>query len=121
METYLESEVFHSCYRPQSLLRLVFQGYATFSAFIIYLLTSSLACNMSDTAVETAARFAINTGYFVFGPVLLIFVNYGFMHFKGLAFVCSPRGTTHHLNFTDIILLLGSLILSLCATFTMAM
>ena len=71
--------------------------------------------------VETMARLAINTSYLAFGPLLLCFVNYGFMHFKGLAFVCSPRGTTHHLNFMDIIILIGSLVLSLCATFTMAM
>ena len=76
---------------------------------------------MSDATIERIVRIVINGCYIVFGPILLMFVNYGFMHFKGLAFVCSPRGITHHINFTDIIILLISMILSLCATFTMAM
>ena len=67
------------------------------------------------------ARLIINSCYFVFGPVLLAFVQYGFSHFKGLAFTCSPRGITHHINFIDIALLLGCFVLSVGATFTMAM
>ena len=52
---------------------------------------------------------------------MLTFVNYGFAHFKNLAFVCSPRGITHHVNFVDIVLLIASFVFSLCVTFTMAM
>jgi len=67
------------------------------------------------------ARAIINLSYLVFGPVLLTFVNYGFAHFKNLAFICSPRGTTHHINFIDIVVLITSFVFSLCVTFTMAM
>lgn len=67
------------------------------------------------------ARGVINICYLAFGPILLTFVNYGFAHFKNLSFVCSPRGITHHINFIDIVLLLGSFVFALCVTFTMAM
>jgi len=63
----------------------------------------------------------INMCYLFFGPILLTFVQYGFAHFKGLAFICSPRGVTHHINFIDIALLLGCFVFSVGATFTMAM
>ena len=63
----------------------------------------------------------VNLCYFVFGPVMLTFVNYGFAHFKNLAFVCSPRGITHQINFVDIVVLLTCFVFSLCITFTMVM
>mmetsp|Transcript_11127 Transcript_11127/g.18676 ORF Transcript_11127/g.18676 Transcript_11127/m.18676 type:complete len:105 (+) Transcript_11127:252-566(+) len=76
---------------------------------------------MPDSVVEVIARCIINVCYLIFGPVMLTFVNYGFMHFRNLAFVCSPRGITHHVNFIDIIILLSAFVFSLCITFTMAM
>jgi hypothetical protein len=102
-------------------MRIVFQCYAIYAAVICSILTSALAFNLSDAWVEVIARVIINICYLVFGPILLVFVNYGFTHFKGLAFVCSPRGITHHINFIDIVLLLASFVFSLCVTFTMAM
>jgi len=80
-----------------------------------------LALKCTDHIVETVARIIINLSFLVFGPILLTFVNYGFMHFKQLAFVCTPRGPSHRVNFLDIILLLICFILALCVTFTMAM
>lgn len=85
------------------------------------MLTTALAFGLSDAAIELLARWMINASYFAFGPALLTFVNYGFVHFKGMAFVCSPRGMTHQINFTDIIILLFCLVFSVCITFTMAM
>lgn len=102
-------------------MRIAFQGYLTFAAFICFLLTAVLACGATEQVVEGVARSVINTCYFAFGPLLLTFVNYGFLHFKGLAFVCSPRGMTHHINFMDILIILICLVFSLCTTFTMAM
>jgi hypothetical protein len=70
---------------------------------------------------ESIARACINLSYLVFGPLLLTFVNYGFAHFKNIAFTCSPRGITHHVNFANIVLLLFCFVLSMCITFSMAM
>ena len=76
---------------------------------------------LSDELIDSAARITINLTYFLFGPVLLVFVNYGFTHFKNLAFVCSPRGITHQINFVDIVLILFCFVFALCVTFTMVM
>jgi hypothetical protein len=121
LKDYLAPGVYEACYKPQSEMRIVFQCYAIFSAIICTVLTAALAFSLSDNVVELVARGIINLCYLMFGPVLLVFVNYGFMHFKGLAFICSPRGITHHINFIDIIVLLGSLVFALCVTFSMAM
>ena len=102
-------------------MRIVFQCYAIFAAVVCTILTAAIAFNLPDNAVELIARGIINICFLVFGPVLLVFVNYGFVHFKNLAFICSPRGITHHINFIDIIILLISFVFSLCVTFTMAM
>jgi len=102
-------------------LRIVFQCYAIYAAVICTFLTSTLAFGFSDLIVEMVARIVINLCYFVFGPILLTFVNCGFAHFKSLAFTCSPRGTTHQINFVDIVLIIGCFVFSLCITFTMAM
>jgi hypothetical protein len=102
-------------------MRIVFQCYAIYAAVICTVLTATLAFNLPDKWVESIARAIINVCYLVFGPVLLTFVNYGFTHFKSLAFVCSPRGATHHINFVDIVILLACFVFSLCVTFTMAM
>jgi len=80
-----------------------------------------LAFSCSDQFVEAVARLIINLCFLVFGPILLTFVNYGFVHFKQLSFVCTPRGASHHINFIDIVLILASFVLALCVTFTMAM
>ena len=102
-------------------MRIVLQGYAIYGAVVCTILTGALAFNLSDNAIESTARAIINLSYLIFGPLLLTFVNYGFAHFKQLAFVCSPRGITHHVNFVDILVVLTAFILSLCVTFTMAM
>ena len=102
-------------------MRIVFQCYAIYAATICTILTGTLAFGFEDSSVEVIARAVINVCYLVFGPVLLTFVNYGFSHFKSLAFVCSPHGITHHINFIDIVLLLACFVFSLCVTFTMAM
>lgn len=102
-------------------MRIVFQCYAIYSAVICSILTGTLALGLPDTWVEIIARYIINICYIVFGPILLTFVQYGATHFKGLAFVCSPRGATHHINFIDIVLLLACFVFSLGVTFTMAM
>ena len=81
----------------------------------------TIAFGCSEKLVENIARVLINLSYLMFGPVLLCFVNFGFTHFKTLAFVCSPRGITHQVNFVDIVVLLCAFVLSLCVTFTMAM
>lgn len=103
------------------MMRMVFQGYSIYAALSCFILTTALAIGITDASIEALARWMINAAYFVFGPLLLTFVNYGFVHFKGMAFVCSPRGATHHINFTDIAILLFCLVMSLCITFTMAM
>ena len=102
-------------------MRIVFQCYSIYAAAICTVLTGALAFNLPDMAVETVARAVINVCYLVFGPVLLAFVYYGFSHFKGLAFVCSPRGITHHINFVDILVLLVAFVLAMCVTFTIMM
>lgn len=102
-------------------MRIVFQCYAIYAAVICTVLTATLAFNAPDNWVEGIARAVINICYLVFGPILLTFVNYGFSHFKSLAFVCSPRGITHHINFIDIVIILSCFVFSLCVTFTMAM
>lgn len=76
---------------------------------------------LSDEVIDSVARVTINLTYFIFGPALLVFVNYGFTHFKNFAFVCSPRGITHQINFVDIVLILFCFVFALCVTFTMAM
>ena len=80
-----------------------------------------LALKCTDQFVEFAARLIINLSFLVFGPILLTFVNYGFVHFKQLAFVCTPRGASHRINFLDIVLILTCFVIALCVTFTMAM
>ena len=102
-------------------MRIVFQCYAIFAAVVCTILTGALAFNLSDAVVEAIARGIITMCYLVFGPLLLTFANYGFAHFKNLAFICSPRGITHHVNFVDIVLLIACFVFSLCVTFTMAM
>jgi len=102
-------------------MRIVFQCYAIYAAVICTVLTATLAFNTPESYVEGIARAVINICYLVFGPILLTFVNYGFSHFKSLAFVCSPRGVTHHINFVDIVILLACFVFSICVTFTMAM
>jgi hypothetical protein len=121
LKEYLDTQVYQECYKPQAEMRIVFQGYAIYAAIVCTILTSALAFDLSDNLVELVARFIINICYVVFGPVLLVFVNYGFMHFKSLAFICSPRGITHHINFVDIVILLGCFVFALCVTFSMAM
>lgn len=121
LKNYLDHETYHECYKPQAEMRIVFQCYSIFAAFVCSLLTATLAFGLSDQWVEAVARGVINICYLAFGPILLTFVNYGFAHFKNLSFVCSPRGITHHINFIDIVLLLGSFVFALCVTFTMAM
>jgi hypothetical protein len=117
----LDNEPYQQCYKPQAHLRIVFQCYAIFAALVCTTLTSMLALKCTDQFVEAVARLIINLCFLVFGPILLTFVNYGFVHFKQLAFVCTPRGASHRVNFLDIILILGCFILALCVTFTMAM
>ena len=102
-------------------MRIVFQCYAIYAAVVCTILTATLAFNLPDKYVESIARAVINVCYLVFGSILLTFVNFGFTHFKSLAFVCSPRGATHHINFVDIVILLACFVFSLCVTFTMAM
>ena len=102
-------------------MRIVFQFYSMFVAVMCSLLTAAVAFGLEEQKLELLARLVINLSYFAFGPLLLCFVNYGFSHFKNLAFVCSPRGITHQVNFVDIVVLLFCFVFSLCMTFTMAM
>jgi hypothetical protein len=119
--SYLDHTTFNTCYKPQAEMRIAFQGFAIYSALACILLTTAIAFSCSERAVEFLARLIVNLSYIMFGPILLCFVNFGFTHFKGLAFVCSPRGVTHQVNFVDIVVLLTAFVISLCVTFTMAM
>jgi hypothetical protein len=59
------------------------------------ILTSIVAFELAESTQEFIAKYTINLCYLVAGPLLLVFVQYGFAHFKNLAFLCSPRGITH--------------------------
>jgi hypothetical protein len=102
-------------------MRIVFQGYSIYCTLVCSVLIGALAFGFKDTSVETIARSMINLSYMVFGPLMLTFTNLGLIHFKNLAFTCSPRGITHHVNFVNIVVLLFCFLFSLCITFTMAM
>ena len=102
-------------------MRIVFQCYALFGALVMVILTSTVAFNLEESTQEFVAKHTINLCYLVAGPLLLVFVQYGFVHFKNLAFLCSPRGITHQINFIDIVILLSCFVFSLCVVFTMAM
>lgn len=101
-------------------MRIVFQGYSIYSAVICCILIGGLAFEFAESTTEGIAKMSINLSYLVFGPLLLTFVNYGFAHFKNIAFTCSLRGITHHVNFPNIAVLLFCFVLSLCLTFSMA-
>ena len=60
----------------------MFQCYAIYAAVICTTLCSMLAFQCSDQIVEAVARLIINMCFMIFGPILLTFVNYGFVHFK---------------------------------------
>lgn len=102
-------------------MRIVFQGYSIYCTFICSILIGALAFSFKNETVETITRGLINLSYITFGPLLLTFANLGISHFKNLAFTCSPRGITHHVNFVNIVVLLFCYILSICLTFSMAM
>ena len=121
LKNFLDYQIYSECYKPQAEMRIVFQCYAIYAATVCSILTSTLALGLPDTWVEIIARYIINVCYMAFGPILLTFVQYGFAHFKSLAFVCSPRGITHHINFIDIVLLIACFVFSMGVTFTMAM
>ena len=63
-------------------MRIVFQGYIIYGAFIATVLTSLLAFGATDNFIEFMLRSIINLSYIVFGPVLLTFVNFGLVHMK---------------------------------------
>jgi len=76
-------------------MRIVFQFYALFGAIVMTILTGIVAFDLSESTQEFIAKHTINLCYLAAGPLLLVFVQYGFVHFKNLAFLCSPRGITH--------------------------
>ncbi len=45
-----DPEVFHTCYKPQIRMRLVFTAYAVNSAFVCFVLTCALMCYEEHTA-----------------------------------------------------------------------
>lgn len=102
-------------------MRIVFQGFSIYCTLLCSILIGAIAFSFKEDTVESIARAMINLSYLVFGPLLLTFTNLGFVHFKNLAFTCSPRGITHHVNFVNIVVLLFCFVLSMCVTFTMAM
>lgn len=102
-------------------MRFVFLGYCIYTTFVTSILIGALAFSFKEDTVESIARVMINMSYVMFGPIMLAVTNLGLLHFRNLAFTCSPRGITHHVNFANIVILLFCYIASLCITFTMAM
>ena len=43
LKSFLDEEPYLQCYRPQSLMRIVFQSYSIYAAAVCFLLTATLA------------------------------------------------------------------------------
>lgn len=70
----MEAETFHSCYKPQAEMRIVFQCYALFGALVMTLLCGIVAFDIAESTQEFIAKHTINLCYLVAGPLLLVFV-----------------------------------------------
>ena len=103
-------------------MRIVFECYAIYSAFICTLLTTVLALGFSDDKIEWVARKVINVSFLLYGPVLSTICVYGVTDIKSLARICTLRGVTDsHTNWVTVFVLLGCFTFAVFVSFTMAM
>lgn len=114
-------EVFHSCYKPQIRMRLIFTGYAINSAFVCFVLTVALMFFEENThRFEQVVNCITDYMFIVFGPVLFCFCIMGFTALPGLAQDCKPDhvgGITHP---SDITVLVICTFMSFCVLFLYA-
>lgn len=78
----LDSNLYNDCYKPQAEMRIVFECFAIFSAFICTLLTVALTFNLSDDNIEWVARKVVNMSFMLYGPILTTLCVYGFTEYK---------------------------------------
>lgn len=119
---YLSKDVYDECYKPQAEMRIVFEGYAIYSALLCFLLTGALAVGATDDTIEYVAVKIINVSMMVYGPILTTICIYGFYHVKALAAVCTIKGIQYNnTNYVSVFVLIICFLFSLSVFFTMVM
>lgn len=117
----LDAKLYNECYKPQAEMRIVFECFAIFSAFICTLLTLALTFGLSDDNIEWVARKVVNMFFLLYGPILTTLCVFGFSEIKQLSRICTMHGISPHSNFVNLFVLIVSAIFSISVTVTMAM
>jgi hypothetical protein len=102
-------------------MRIVFEGFAIFSALVCTLLTLALTLNLSDDNIEWCARKVVNLSFLLYGPILTTLCIYGFFEAKQLSRICTMHGVSQHSNFVNLFVLVIASIFSISVTIMMAM
>lgn len=122
LEHYMDHDTYNNCYKPQSEMRMVMEGYAIYCAMLCTILTGVLAFNLTDQAIDWVARKLVNLSFLMFGPILFTLCLYGWWNFKGLSRVCGISGTNQHaFNGVCLFLLVVVTMVALAISYSMAM
>jgi hypothetical protein len=115
IEKHAQPDVFHSCYNPQILMRVIFTLYSINSAFICTLLTTIVA-SLSEDRFERLVPMLLRYTYATFGPLLLITCFIGYLNFNALLYECELNMVTSNVNYMDIFLIILCTLFSLMIT-----
>ena len=92
MSHYLDSNTYNTCYRPQSIMRIIMECYAVYCAFLSCILTGAIAINLPDASIDWLARKVINVTALIFGPIMFTLCVIGLYHWRSLSHVCGLHG-----------------------------
>ena len=118
--------MFHSCYKPQIRMRLIFTAYAINSAFVCFIITIALMCfEEHSTGFQRIINWVTDFMFIVFGPVLFLFCMIGFSYMPGLVEDCQailPDEALHGeiAHPADIAVLFICSVISFCVLFVYA-
>ena len=86
---YLDHETYFSCYKPQAEMRIIFQCYSIYWAYLCTLMTSVISIGLSEKNIHYVLIKNVQVVELLVGPLLFLICCYGLYFIRPISSVCT--------------------------------
>ena len=82
-------DTYNNCYKPQAEMRIIFQCYSIYWAFLCTLMTSVISIGLSEKTIHNILIKNVQVVELLVGPLLFLICCYGLYFVKPISSVCT--------------------------------